>query len=104
MRPSITLTDLIVGVFSAYYAIRTDNYFKYMVLVLIRMNSRVNEGGMVIENLDVFHLKIFYTFNIRALIATTTVLTLINTAPIAGLSMTPKLYNAPAAKGKAITL
>ena len=31
------------------------------------------------------------TFNIRAFIATTMVLTLINTAPIAGLSMIPEL-------------
>lgn len=47
---------------------------------------------------------LFQTFNIRALMATTTVLTLINTAPIAGLSIIPKLYRTPAASGSAITL
>lgn len=45
-----------------------------------------------------------YTLSNLALMATTTVLTLINTAPTAGLSITPKLYKTPAAKGNAITL
>ena len=46
---------------------------------------------------------IYFTFNKLALIATTTVLTVINTAPAAGLSNMPQLYHTPAAKGNAIT-
>ena len=42
--------------------------------------------------------------NILALIATTTVLTLMSTAPIAGLNMIPALYKTPAANGRAMTL
>ena len=36
--------------------------------------------------------------------ATTTVLTVIKTAPAAGLNKMPSLYNTPAANGNAITL
>jgi hypothetical protein len=45
-----------------------------------------------------------FTFNKLALMATTTVLTVINNAPAAGLSKTPQWYNTPAAKGNATTL
>lgn len=44
------------------------------------------------------------TFNKPALMATTTVLTVINTAPIAGLSKIPWLYSTPAASGRVTTL
>lgn len=46
----------------------------------------------------------YFNFSILALIATTIVLTLIRTAPIAGLSITPALYRIPAASGRAMTL
>jgi hypothetical protein len=38
-----------------YYAIPTDNHFKGVMLVLIRLNSWVNKGGVIIKNPDVFH-------------------------------------------------
>ena len=46
----------------------------------------------------------YFTFNILALIATITVLTVINTAPAAGLNRIPNLYKTPAANGSATTL
>ena len=56
-------------------------------------------------NPSIIILSIYYlTFSVLALIATITVLTVIKTAPAAGLNITPNLYNTPAAKGNAITL
>ena len=46
----------------------------------------------------------FFTLNRLALMATTIVLTVIKTAPAAGLSRMPCLYNTPAASGNATTL
>lgn len=49
-------------------------------------------------------LLYLFIFNILALIATTMVLTVIKTAPAAGLNTIPCLYKTPAANGSAITL
>ena len=51
-----------------------------------------------------FILFYFFTFKIFALMATTTVLTVIKTAPAAGLNKIPCLYKTPAANDKATKL
>ena len=51
-----------------------------------------------------FYARFILDFNSWALIATMTVLKLINAAPIAGPITNPTLYKTPAANGIAITL
>ena len=60
--------------------------------------------GMFLKNYDKLPVDDFLTFNMLALMATTIVLTVINTAPAAGLNNIPILYNTPAANGNATTL
>ena len=86
------------------------NKEKYKMPVKIKAITGTKKitGFMVfILKTDYRFIKIIlqlFTFSILALIATTIVLTVINTAPAAGLNNTPQLYNTPAARGRATTL
>ena len=68
---------------------------------LIKMHNFLLRKVITLEK---YPLSIYFIFNMLALIATTIVLTVIKTAPAAGLNKMPCLYKTPAAKGKAITL
>ncbi len=95
------IIGIIFSVFKITDIIRRNLYINRRKCCINHRKESLNQR---LELPSVAIWRRYFNLNIPALIATITVLRLINTAPAAGLKRIPCLYNTPAASGRAIIL